>query len=254
MCRRMGAGRAVWRSCGRHSQITWTACMHAKTWLSMTPPSNLPSLPRYATPPTWQRPSQCVQRAPLYAWAKPWRDRASKTFFAVSVRHSALPSECHWLSRQPELHRFLSAQLERQLRLANARYKELQHEVSCMKVQMAGPGQERSKGEDGHRTEPVTSAADVTPEECSVPVPQPAQDRSLAALHPPNSLWNRTPLWLEIDPFKRSALGRSAQVEDRDAACLWLNLQHLDNTSGSLDYICGYGGGDLAQILHLWAR
>ena len=75
-------------------------------------------------------------------------------------------------------------QLERQLRLANARYKELQHEISCMKVQMAGFGQESSTKGKGKQTEPITSAADARPEECSIPVPQPAQDRLLAVLHP----------------------------------------------------------------------
>ncbi len=71
-------------------------------------------------------------------------------------------------------------QLERQLRLANARYKELQHELDHMKVQMAGPGQTSPQDKKG---EPAKSAGDVTPKECPVPIPQPAQDRSAVILH-----------------------------------------------------------------------
>lgn len=81
-----------------------------------------------------------------------------------------------------------AVQLERQLRLANARYKELQHEIDSMRVHMAGPGQQGIKEERGDLPKAARSDGAVAPEECPVPVPQPAEDRCPALLHPQHSL------------------------------------------------------------------
>ena len=80
---------------------------------------------------------------------------------------------------------FLPVQLERQLRLTTARYKELQHELDCVKAQMraAGSGQEGLEETAGKQAEQGIVAGDAKPAEQSVPVPQPAEDRSLTLLH-----------------------------------------------------------------------
>ena len=80
-------------------------------------------------------------------------------------------------------HPFLPVQLERQLRLANARYKELQHELDHMKVQMAEAGQRNPPEKEGDNARPAKPAKDVTPKKCPVPIPQPAEDRSAAPPH-----------------------------------------------------------------------
>ena len=82
----------------------------------------------------------------------------------------------------------IAMQLERQLRLANARYKELQHEINSMRVQMAESGKQSISEETKDYPEPAKSDGAVGPEECPVHVPQPAEDRCLALLHPQRSL------------------------------------------------------------------
>jgi len=75
-------------------------------------------------------------------------------------------------------------QLERQLRLANARYKEIQHELNHVNVQMAALQKESAEEEasDGQTQLEAPAAGDATPAECTVPIPQPAEDRSVAML------------------------------------------------------------------------
>ncbi len=75
-------------------------------------------------------------------------------------------------------------QLERQLRLANARYKELQHELNHVNAQMAVLQKKDAEEEAnyGQMQSNALAAGNATPAECTVPVPQPAEDRSVAML------------------------------------------------------------------------
>jgi len=75
-------------------------------------------------------------------------------------------------------------QLERQLRLANARYKEIQHELNHVNAQMAALQKENAavEADDGQTQPDAPAAGNATPTECTVPVPQPAEDRSVAML------------------------------------------------------------------------
>ena len=82
------------------------------------------------------------------------------------------------------LEAFVPVQLERQLRLTTARYKELQHALDCVKAQMRAAGS-RQEGLDetaGEQTKSGVMAGDATAQEQIVPVPQPAEDRSLTLL------------------------------------------------------------------------
>lgn len=72
-----------------------------------------------------------------------------------------------------------SLQLERQLRLAVARYKELQLELGQLKAEV-----EQLRRESGHCEQPATAqgqlsmpAGEAQPQGSPVAVPQPAEDR-----------------------------------------------------------------------------
>ena len=107
---------------------------------------------------------------------------------------------------------FLPVQLERQLRLTTARYKELQHELDCVKAQMrvAGSGQESPDGTAGEQAQSGIMAGDATPQEQSVPVPQAAEDRFLTMLHLLISFLNIKPAPLSETDIQDRSLGQGS--------------------------------------------
>lgn len=73
----------------------------------------------------------------------------------------------------------MSLQLERQLRLANARYKEVQHELNHVKAQLGQLQQAGSKAgpEEAEQAQPSMLVGEAMQEQTPMQVPQPVEDR-----------------------------------------------------------------------------